>query len=560
MSDQRPIGGVSHVKGATTRPLIETTIPSFLREVVRRHGARPAAVFCEKGDRWSYADLAARVDQLAAGLLSIGVYTGDRVGIWAPNCPEWLLVQFATARIGAILVNINPAYQTSELDYALNTAGVKALVTARQFRGSDYVGMLNSLAPELATSRPGSLRAARLPDLRSIIQIGSDPVPGAYSFAQVVDRASPGATARLNAISKGLGPNDPINIQFTSGTTGSPKGATLTHRNIVNNAVSCARSMKLTPGEALCIPVPLYHCFGMVLGVLAACAYGVKMVFPGTSFDPLETLTALQEEGCTGVHGVPTMFAAMLDHPEFDRFDLRRLRTGIMAGAPCPAPLMRRVIDQMHCDEITIAYGMTETSPVSFQSDTKDTLERRVSTVGRIQPHAECKVVDEAGQTLPIGQQGELLTRGYLVMQGYWNDPERSADVLKDGWMHTGDLAVIDADGYCRITGRSKDMLIRGGENVYPVEVEEFLSSHPDIAQAQVFGVPDARLGEEVAAWIILRKGAVMDAEGVRDWCKGQITHFKIPRHIRFVPEMPLTATGKPQKFRMREQMIAELG
>jgi fatty-acyl-CoA synthase len=560
MTQQAPISGLSHVKGSTARPLIEATIPGFLREVVRRHGQRTAAVFTETGERWSYAEFAERVDTLAAGLLAIGVYRGDRVGIWAPNCPEWLLVQFATARIGAILVTINPAYQTSELEYALKKASVKALFTARHHRGSDYVGMLASITPELATAQPGYLRSARLPDLQSVVQLGPDPIAGAYSFAQVLSRAQPGSLSRLNAISSALKPNDPINIQFTSGTTGSPKGATLTHRNIVNNAVNCARRMRLSPGEALCIPVPLYHCFGMVLGSLAACAYGVKMVFPGAAFDPLATLQALETEGCNAVHGVPTMFSSMLDHPEFERFDLSSLRTGIMAGAPCPEPLMRRVIKQMHCPEITIAYGMTETSPISFQSDTDDPLTRRVTTVGRIQPHAECKVVDEDGRTLAINQQGELLTRGYLVMQGYWNDAERSADVLKDGWMHTGDLAVIDADGYCRITGRSKDMLIRGGENVYPAEVEDFLSSHPDIAQIQVFGLPDTRLGEEVAAWVILRPGALLNGDEIRAWCKGKIAYFKVPRHIHFAKDMPLTATGKPQKFKMRDTLMSKLG
>jgi len=560
MTQQAPISGLSHVKGSTARPLIDATIPDFLREVVKRHGNRTAAVFSQLSERMSYSDLAARVDQLAAGLLAIGIYRGDRVGIWAPNCPEWLLVQFATARIGAILVNINPAYQTSELEYALNTSGVKALFSARRHRRSDYVGMLGEIAPELAASTPGHLRSKRLPDLRTLVQLGPDPVPGALSFAQVLARALPGSYARLNAISASLKPNDPINIQFTSGTTGSPKGATLTHRNIVNNAISCARAMRLVPGDALCIPVPLYHCFGMVLGSLSACAYGVKMVFPSEAFDPVATLKALESERCTAVHGVPTMFSAMLDHAEFDRFDLSNLRTGIMAGAPCPEPLMRRVIDKMHCPEITIAYGMTETSPISFQSDTDDPLARRVTTVGRIQPHVECKVIAPDGHTLPVGQQGELLTRGYLVMHSYWNDAARSAEVLKDGWMHTGDLAVIDAMGYCQITGRSKDMLIRGGENVYPAEIEGFLSSHPDIAQVQVFGLPDTRLGEEVAAWIILRPGATLDGEALRAWCKGKIAHYKIPRHIHFAADMPLTATGKPQKFLIREKMMRMLG
>ena len=551
----RPIRGLSHVKGSTERPLIEATVPAFLAEVVRRHGERPAAVFRAEGVRWTYREFAAEVDRLAAGLLSLGIYKGERVGVWSPNRSEWLLAQFATARIGAVLVNVNPAYRTHELEYALNKVGVKALLVAPEFRGSDYMAMIAELAPEMAASAPGALDAVRLPDLRVVVQFGPDPSPGALSFAEVMARGGAGGLARLDAISASLKPDDAINVQFTSGTTGAPKGATLTHRNIVNNGVSVARAMRLQPGEALCIPVPFYHCFGMVLGNLAACAYGVKMVFPGEGFEPRATLEAVEAESCNGLHGVPTMFAAMLDHPDFARFDLRSLRTGIMAGAPCPEPLMRKVMEKMHLSEITIAYGMTETSPVSFQSAVDDPVARRVSTVGRIQPHVECKVVDEDGKSLPVGEKGELWTRGYLVMKGYWGDPERTAESIEDGWMKTGDLAVIDEEGYCRIDGRIMDMLIRGGENVYPVEVENFLMAHPDIQQAQVFGVPDERLGEEVAAWIILRPGAKLEAEALRAWCKGKIAGYKVPRHIRFVSEYPLTATGKPQKFRMQKEM-----
>ena len=556
----RPANGLSHVAGSTDRPLIEATIPAFLAEVVRRHGHRTAAVFRQTGDRWSYDEFARLIDRLAAGLLSIGVYKGDRVGIWSPNRPEWLLAQFATARIGAILVNINPAYRTSELDYALNKAGVSCLIVAPQFKSSNYMAMLAELAPEMATCPPGRLRAARLPALRSVVQLGPKPHPGALSFDEVMDRGNRAVRTRLDAISASLNPDDAINIQFTSGTTGAPKGATLSHRNIVNNAISTARAMRLQPGEGLCIPVPFYHCFGMVLGNLAACSYGVTMVIPGEAFDARDTLAAIDAEGCAALHGVPTMFQAMLDHPEFDSFDMRSLRTGIMAGAPCPEPLMRRVMERMHLHQITIGYGMTETSPISFQSAVDDPLDRRVSTVGRIQPHAECKVVGPDGRTLPVGQQGELLTRGYLVMKGYWNDPERTAESIQRGWMHTGDLATIDAEGYCRITGRSKDMLIRGGENVYPAEVEEFLTTHPDISQAQVFGLPDAKYGEEVATWIILRPGASMTEDALRDWCRGKIAHYKVPRYIRFVTDMPMTVTGKPQKFIMRDKMMADLG
>jgi fatty-acyl-CoA synthase len=556
----RPINGLSHVKGNTTRPLINATIPGFMAEVRKRHGDRMAVVFSQSGERWSYDDLMRRVDRLAAGLLSNGVYKGDRVGIWSPNRPEWVLAQFATARIGAILVNINPAYQTGELEYALRHAGVSTLITAPRFRDSDYLAKLRTLAPELATARPGHLRSEKLPDLRRIIQLGPDPMPGALSFDEVMARGGTAPKARLDGISATLKPEDAINIQFTSGTTGRPKGATLSHCSIINNAISTARTMGLTPEDALCIPVPLYHCFGMVLGTLAAVSYGVKMVFPGEGFDPLATLKAVEAEGCTALHGVPTMFAAMLDHPDFARFDLRRLRTGVMAGSLCPAPLMRRVMEDMHCSGITIGYGMTETSPISFQSDPNDPPARRVSTVGRIQPHVECRVVDDAGQTLPVGQQGQLQTRGYLVMMGYWNDPGFTADAIRDGWMHTGDLAMIDAEGYCQITGRAGDMLIRGGENVYPAEIEELLLTHPDIAQAQVFGLPDARLGEEVAAWIILRPSSTLAAAALQDWCREKIARFKVPRHIRFADDMPLTATGKPQKFKMQSVMCAELG
>ncbi|MEM7686103.1 MAG: AMP-binding protein, partial [Pseudomonadota bacterium] len=549
----RPVNGLSHVKGPTERPLLEATIPAFLAEVVRRHGERPAAVFQSNGDRWSFQEFSDKVDQLAAGLLALGLYKGDRVGIWSPNRPEWLLAQFATARIGVILVNINPAYQRSELEYALNKTGAKAILAATRFKSSEYIQMLQELAPELADCRPGQLQSARLPHLRIVVQLGEGPVPGCFHFDQVMDKGTSGGIARLDAITTALSHHDPINIQFTSGTTGAPKGATLTHYNILNNGISVARAMKLQPGEALCIPVPFYHCFGMVLGNLAAIAYGVKMVFPGEGFDPLETLTALETERCNGVHGVPIMFQAMLDHPEFKRFNLRGLRTGIMAGAPCPVPLMRRVIDEMHCDQMTIAYGMTETSPVSFQTSVDDSLEHKVSSVGTIQPHVEVRVVNASGDTLPIGEQGELLTKGYLVMQGYWDDPERTTEAIRDGWMHTGDLGVIDHDGFCKVTGRIKDMLIRGGENIYPAEIENFLMTHQDISAAQVFGVPDPKFGEEACAWIVSRDPG-LNSQAVLDFCRGQIAHFKVPRYIRFVEEFPMTVTGKPQKFVMRDR------
>jgi fatty-acyl-CoA synthase len=556
-----PGNGLSHVVGDDTPPLFDLTIPQFLAAAVARHGEREAAVFRAAGERWTYDQLRRRADRLAAGLLALGLYKGDRIGIWAPNRPEWLIAQFATARIGLILVNINPAYRRHELEYALNKVGARALITARQFKSSDYMAMLRDLAPELDTATPGRLRAKRLPELSTVIQLGDANVAGTFSFAEVMGKGGGANRARLDAISRSLRPDDAINVQFTSGTTGAPKGATLTHRNIVNNARFCAAAMDLGPDDRLAIPVPFYHCFGMVIGNLAAVAAGATMVFPGEAFDPLETLQALAGERCTAVHGVPTMFGAMLDHPRFAEFDLRALRTGIMAGAPCPIELMKRVVSGMHAREITIAYGMTETSPVSFQSDTHDSLERRVSTVGRIQPHVEVKIVDGDGRTVPVGETGELSTRGYSVMKGYWNDPERTAEAIDaDGWMHTGDLATIDAQGYCNIVGRVKDMLIRGGENVYPREVEEFLFTHPKVQSVQVFGVPDAKYGEEICAWIVPRPGQQVSEEEIREFCRGEIAHYKIPRYVRVVADLPMTVTGKPQKFVMRERMIAELG
>ena len=557
----RPVNGLSYVRGPSSPPLDDITIAAFLERTVQQHGDREAAVFCATGIRWTWRELQERVDRFAAGLLSIGLYKGDRIGIWAPNRPEWLIAQFATARIGLILVNINPAYRRHELEYALNKVGAKALISASRFKSSNYIEMLQDLAPELADALPGRLQAQRLPKLTTIIQLGDEPVDGLYMFKDVMAKGEGANRARLDAITSSLNPNDAINIQFTSGTTGTPKGATLTHRNVVNNARYCAMAMKLTQDDRIAIPVPFYHCFGMVLGNLAAVSTGTAMVFPGEAFDPLETLKALSDENCTAVHGVPTMFAAMLDHDRFDDFSFGSLRTGIMAGSPCPISLMKRVVSQMNAGEITIAYGMTETSPVSFQSDTGDDMERRVSTVGQIHPHVEVKIVDSEGATVAVGEKGELLTRGYCVMKGYWGDPETTADVIdKDGWMHTGDLGTLDDAGYCNIVGRVKDMLIRGGENVYPREIEEFLLGHPAVLQAQVFGVPDDRYGEEASAWVVLKAGQTMSEHDLRSFCQGQIAHYKIPRYVRFVNEFPMTITGKPQKFVMRERMIEELG
>ncbi|SAK50828.1 AMP-binding domain-containing protein [Caballeronia pedi] len=555
-----PRDGISHVRGAADIPLTNATVSRFLLETVGRFPDRPAVVFREQNIRWTWREFANEVDVLASGLLALGIRAGDRVGIWSPNRAEWLLTQFATARMGAVLVNINPAYRLSELEYALNKVGCKAIIAAEHFKSSKYLEMLQALAPELAGAAPNALNAAKLPELRAVIRMGEGKTPGMLNFDDVMrtGREQAGA-AKLDALEAQLGPDDAINIQFTSGTTGNPKGATLTHRNIVNNARYIAMAMRLTEQDSLCIPVPLYHCFGMVLAVLACVSTGCAMVFPGEAFDPGATLAAVHEEKCTALHGVPTMFIAELDHPDFSKYDLSRLRTGIMAGSPCPIETMKRVVSTMHLSEITIAYGMTETSPVSFQSSTTDPLDKRTTTVGRIQPHLEVKIVDPLGNIVPVGETGELCTRGYSVMKGYWNDDAKTREAIVDGWMHTGDLATLDAEGYCNIVGRLKDMLIRGGENIYPREIEEFLFRHPKVQSVQVFGVPDQKYGEEVCAWIVVRPGEQASEEEIREFCHGQIAHYKIPRYIRFVDELPMTVTGKAQKFVMRARMIDEL-
>ena len=551
----------SYVHGASDVPLLGHTIGAAFDSTVATHAARPALVVASQGIRWSWAELGAQVDAVAAGLLSLGLQPGDRVGIWSPNNAEWIVTQFATAKAGLVLVNINPAYRLTELDYALNKVGCTVLVTATAFKSSDYVGMLYTLMPELATAGDAPLHAARLPALRHVVQIGGPAAPGCIPFAALATRAGAAWRARLAELSATLQFDDPINVQFTSGTTGNPKGATLTHHNILNNGYFIGRAIKLTPADSICIPVPLYHCFGMVIGVLACVTHGAAMVLPGEGFDPLATLRTAAEERCTALYGVPTMFIAELEHPDFASFDLSHLRTGVMAGSPCPIEVMKRVVDRMHMHELTICYGMTETSPVSFQSATDDPLERRVSTVGRVHPHLEVKIIDTDGRIVPRGTTGELCTRGYSVMPGYWGDAEKTAQAIDSArWMHTGDLAVIDDQGYCNIVGRMKDLVIRGGENISPREVEEFLYRHPAIHDVQVFGVPDAKYGEELCAWIKLRAGERLAAEEVQAFCRGQIAHQKIPRHIRFVDEFPMTVTGKIQKFLMREAMQQELG
>lgn len=560
---QKPRGAQSYAAGDTMPPLEFITLPEFFRQCVQRHGASEAAIFDAEGLRLSWYDIAERVDRMAAGLLALGLRRGNRVGIWAPNRHEWLITQFATARVGLILVNINPAYRKSELEYALRTVGCRALVMSRRFKTSDYLAMLSDLVPELAMSgERGYVDSVRLPDLKHVILLGDEPAPARCLTWQALEAlAGPAQRSRLDALTAALDPDDAINIQFTSGTTGSPKGATLSHFNIVNNARYTAMAMALGERDRLCIPVPLYHCFGMVLGVLCAVASGATMVFPGESFDAGETLASVARHRCTALHGVPTMFVAMLEHEDRAALDLSSLRTGIMAGAPCPIETMRRVIREMHMHQVTIAYGMTETAPISFQSSVHDTLERRVSTVGRVQPHFEAKVIDRQGRIVPLGQAGQICTRGYGVMRGYWKDPARTAEAIDDaGWMHTGDLGVMDADGYLNIVGRVKDMLIRGGENIYPREIEEFLLRHPAILAVQVVGVPDDKYGEEIAACIILRQGESLDPADIRAYCKDQIAHYKVPRYIEFMQEFPMTATGKPQKFTLREQLIRQYG
>jgi fatty-acyl-CoA synthase len=551
----------SYVHGVSGVPLIGETIGAHFDMVAGRWADRDALIVRQQNIRWSYGDLKAKVDAFAAGLLALGLSPGDRVGIWSPNNAEWVVTQFATAKAGLILVNINPAYRLSELGYALDKVGCKALVTADSFKSSDYVGMLRELVPEIDRSAPGRLQANRLPYLTTLIRIGEGEKHGFLRFDDVLGTGGERHRKLLAELAPTLQFDDPINVQFTSGTTGVPKGATLTHHNILNNGYFIGEAQRLTDRDRICIPVPLYHCFGMVLGNLACITHGAAMVYPSEGFDPFATLEAVEAEHCTGLYGVPTMFIAELGHPEFKRFDLSSLRTGIMAGSPCPIEVMKRCVSEMNMSEVTIAYGMTETSPVSTQTSYDDPLERRVGTVGRIHPHVEIKIVDTDGRIVPPNTPGELCTRGYSVMLGYWDDEGRTAEVIdRAGWMHTGDLATLDEDGYCNIVGRIKDMVIRGGENVYPREVEEFLFRHPGIETVQVVGVPDQKYGEELCAWVKLKVDAEATAEEIQSFCKGQIAHYKIPRYIKFVDAFPMTVTGKVQKFIMREETIKELG
>ncbi len=532
---------LSSAWGPTDVPLLEETISANLGRTVAAHGDRDALVSVEQGLRFTYREFAAAVDEVAAGLIALDVQVGDRVGIWSPNCAEWVLVQYATARIGAILVTINPAYRVAELEYVLNQSGTSVLVAAESFSHSDYRGMIEEVWDRVPARRAVYLQTSDWDELLA----GGE----AVSADQLAERSA------------GLRPDDPINIQYTSGTTGFPKGAVLSHRNILNNGFFVGEACGYTSADRVCIPVPFYHCFGMVLGNLACTTHGSAMVVPAAGFDAAAALRACEKERCTSLYGVPTMFIAELGEPDLGEYDLSSLRTGIMAGSPCPVEVMKQVVDRMNMDEVTIAYGMTETSPVSTQTSVDDLLDKRVSTVGRAHPHVEVRIVDpDTGETVPRGQAGEFVTRGYSVMLGYWDDKARTAEAIDgQGWMHTGDLAVMDDDGYLNIVGRIKDMIIRGGENVYPREIEEYLYRHPDVVEVQVIGVPDARYGEEIMAWVQLRDGASPDADNIKEFCQGQIAHYKIPRYIKFTDEFPMTITGKIQKYLMREQSIEEL-
>ncbi len=533
---------LSSALGPTDIPLLEETISANLARTVAEHGDHEALVSVEQGLRYTYREFADAVDEVAAGLMAVGVQVGDRVGIWSPNSAEWVLVQYATARIGAILVTINPAYRVAELEYVLNQSGISVLVTAESFSHSDYRRMIEEVWDRVPTQQVVYLQTS---DWENLLAAGT-----VISADQLEERAA------------GLRPDDAINIQYTSGTTGFPKGATLSHRNILNNGFFVGEACGYTPADRVCIPVPFYHCFGMVLGNLACTTHGAAMVVPAAGFDASAVLRACEAERCTSLYGVPTMFIAELGEPDLDDYDLSSLRTGIMAGSPCPVEVMKQVVDRMNMAEVTIAYGMTETSPVSTQTSVDDSLDKRVATVGRAHPHVEVRIVDpDTGETVPRGAAGEFMTRGYSVMLGYWDDKARTTEAVDDeGWMHTGDLAVMDDDGYINIVGRIKDMIIRGGENVYPREIEEYLYRHPDVVEVQVIGVPDARYGEEIMAWVQLRDGISLDADDIKEFCRGQIAHYKVPRYVKFTDEFPMTITGKIQKYLMRERLVEELG
>ncbi len=550
----------SYMCGDATQALIYDTIGNCFDQTVERFPDQEALIVKHQDIRWSYRELQQKIDELATGLLELGIEPGDRVGIWGPNSYEWVLTQFATAKIGAIMVCLNPAYRVYELEYALNKVECKAIITAEFFKTSDYLGMLKELAPELASANPYALNLEQLPHMRLMIRMGDEVTAGMLNFSQVCDLNSGDAQQRLHALKTQLQPDDAINIQFTSGTTGRPKGATLTHCNILNNAALTAEAMRFTENDRLCIPVPLYHCFGMVLASLSCIVAGAAAVYPAAAYDPESTLQAVQDERCTALHGVPTMFIGELDFPQFSQFDVSSLRTGVMAGSPCPEEVMRRVMSDLHMEHILIGYGQTELSPLNHITKPDDPVEKRIETVGRAVPRVEVKITDDQGRVVAIGEKGEVCTRGYSVMLGYWNDEEKTRETIDQaGWLHSGDIGIMDEEGYVRIVGRTKDMVIRGGENIYPREVEEFLYTHPDIQDVQVFGIADEKMGEEVCAWIKLHDGKDVDAAAIRDFCRGKITHFKIPRYVQFVEDYPMTVTGKIQKFKMREMMQNQL-
>ena len=552
---------LSFVSGTSDRPLLYRTVDGVLKTAAAEVPDRDALVAPFQSLRFTFAEFDREVERVARGMLACGLQPGERIGIWAPNCAEWLLTLFGAARAGLILVNVNPAYRSTELKFALRLVGCRALVFAPRFKSSDYAAMLNSLIPELSTAAPGRLVCAAFPELRLLIQLGTEHLAGTLSFGDLMTAGDAAGVGMPALVDEQLDADRIFNIQFTSGTTGTPKGAALTHFNIVNNGFFVGESLRLTADDRVCIPVPLYHCFGMVLGVLAAMTHGAASVLSGEGFEPLAVLETVARERCTVLHGVPTMFIAELDQPRFGEFDLSTLRTGIMAGSPCPIAVMRRVIAEMHMPEVTICYGMTETSPVSFQTRPDDPLDLRVGTVGRVHPHVQVKIIDADGRVTPRGVAGELLTRGYSVMRGYWDDPERTRDAIDaGGWMHTGDLAVIDERGYCNIVGRVKDLIIRGGENVYPREIEEFLYAHPAVLDVAVVGVPDAKYGEAVCACIRLRDGLTATERDIIEFCREQIAHYKVPRYVRFVESFPLTISGKVQKYLIREQLRTELG
>jgi len=550
----------SYVCGDADEALIYETIGNYFDNIVERFPDNDALIIPYQNIHWSYKKFQQEVNRLATGLLNLGISKGDRVGIWGPNSVEWCLTQFATAKIGAIMVCINPAYRAYELEYALKKVDCKAIITAESFKSSQYLHMLQEVSPELSSQAPECLKLTSFPQLEMIIRMGRDKTPGMLNFDDVCNRGSQEDYHQLANLKNILTPDDAINIQFTSGTTGTPKGATLTHCNIINNAYLSAKAMQFDETDKLCIPVPLYHCFGMVLGTLLCVTTGSTAVFPSPSFVPKETLKAIEQQGCTALHGVPTMFITELELPNFSEYNLSSLRTGIMAGASCPEEVMKRVMQDMHMKHILIGYGQTEVSPLNHITRPDDSVVQRIETVGRVVPRIEVKIADSEGRVVTVGEKGEICTRGYSVMLGYWNDQEKTKETIDEaGWLHSGDIGVMDEEGYVRVVGRTKDMVIRGGENIYPREVEEFLYTHPKIQDVQVFGIPDNTMGEELCAWIKVQSDEYMEAPDVKAYCDGKVAHFKVPKHIKFVENYPMTVTGKIQKFKMREEMIAAL-